>query len=538
MLFQAKSACCALLMGLSSYAIDSRPWGARVGRWAGAVAAVGLALGLSFGTAQAQTITRLAGTGVVGNGAVGGQALATQLNTPRAVAVEPDGNVLVMDGFNSRLLRINSATGVMSLVATTGENAQQIALDVAGNIFFADPTNHRIRRVDRASGAVTTVAGSGVAGFADGPSTAAQFNFPNGLAFDRSGRLIVGDTQNHRVRRIDLVGNAVTTIAGTGANAFGGDGAAATAALLNRPAQLAVDAMDRVVLIDLSNRRIRRFLPGGPIETLAGNGAAGFGGDNGPATAATLADTVLGIAIDGAGRIYLGDHQNHRIRAFLPGGNISTVVGSNGIDGLGGDNGPALNAEMGGPGGLWIDNAGNLWIAQSQYDVVRRVSAVAPPPVPPDTAFTIPAPGGLPAAAVSTATSGTAQSLTIRVSLDFSQRPQAEGLARNTTPATTPRPPFQVFVIALVPGRLLQAAQPVLFLQDSQNRWSLPANPLQAFARNVDPATLNQNRLVVTILENFNTTLLPGTEFYLGYGSDANEMIAAGRYRGVYKVLP
>jgi hypothetical protein len=180
-----------------------------------------------------------------------------------------------------------------------------------------------------------------------------------------------------------------------------------------------------------------------------------------------------------------------------------------------------------------------LLIAQSQSDVVRRVADATPPPVPPDTLFTLPAPGGLPAAAVSTSTGGTAQSLTVRVTLDFSQRPQAEGLARNTTPASTPRPPFQVFVMALVPGRLLQVSQPsVLFLQDAQNRWGPPANPVQAFARNVDPSTLSQNRLVVTILENFNSTLLPGTEFYLGYGSDANEMIAAGRFRGVYKVLP
>ncbi len=554
MLAFAKSGYRARSMGLSSSHFDSsgdtdrpRPWRALVG-----LALCAAALTLSLGPAHAQTITRIAGNGAAGAAVNGGQALNSAVEGPFAVAVEPNGDILISQGFfePGQVRRIIAATGVMQGVASSGGpvnnlGPSQIALDAVGNIYFADPTNHRIARVDRTTGALTTLAGAiGQAGAADGPVANARFNTPNGLAFDRAGGLIVGDTQNHTVRRIDLVANTVTTLAGVaGSQGFQGDGAPALAARLTRPHHLAVDAAGRVVFIDGGNRRIRRFLPGGTIETLAGNGAAGFAGDNGPALAATLANGVLGLTIDGSGRIFISDHENHRVRAFAPGGNITTVAG-NGTDGTGGDNGPAATAQVGFPAGLWIDAAGNLLIAQPVSNLVRRVGAVAALPVPPDTAYSIPAPGALPPAAVTTTVTGTTESLTIRVTLDFSQLPQFEsapGRASTPTATTTaapPRPPFQVYLMALVPGRLLQVVQPVLFLQDSQNRWGPVANPVQAYARNVDPATLNQNRLVVTILENFNSSLLPGTEFYLGYGSDATEMAASGRFRGVYKVQP
>ncbi len=543
---QAQRTASALVKSVCSYLFDSKWWlrFANV-RFAGQAAwRLSLVVALIGGVAHAQIINRVAGNGNQGVAAQGQPALTQPLGDPTAVAVGGAGRVLIMDARNSRVLRVTA--GVLDVIPTPGlaQFAQQMAVDAAGNLFIANTRAHNILRVDGDTGVVTVYAGAGQGAAANNVQAgAALFQFPNGIALDRSGNLLVADTNNHVVRRIDRVTLNVSIVAGTGTAGFGGDTGLATAAQINQPYHLAVDNADRVVMVDFQNRRIRRFTVGGNIETLAGRTDLGnaSSGNGGLATAASFGVAIRGLAIDGTGRIYVSDTDANVVRRFTPGGNIEIIAG-NGTGALAGgglsiagDGGPPLNAGLAEPSGLWIDRNGNLLVAQEANYVIRQITGLASPPVPPDTAFTVPAGGALPASAVVTEVSGLVSSLTVRATIDFSA-------AARSAPASGragPSGPLQVFLVALVPGRLLQVPQPaVIFLQDSQARWGPLTNPVQAFARNVDPSTLSQNRLVVTILSSFDSTLLPGTEFYLGYGRDADEMIAAGRYRGVYKVLP
>jgi hypothetical protein len=521
------SAASALLLGVRRYLFASVGCGVL---WAAVL-----------GSAHAQTITRIAGDGTQGAGAVGTPALSAALNQPAAVATDLDGRLLIMDSINSRLLRVD-ANGVIRLVTTTGFAAQQIAVDGVGNIYFADPFNHRVMRVDRGTG-VTTPVTAETQGFTGdgGPVRTAQVNGPNGVAVDRSGNLFIADTGNHRVRRVDAVTGVITTVAGTGTAGFAGDGGAALAAQLNEPKHLAIDTLGRVVVADVRNKRVRRITVGGVIETLAGRASAAntSTGDGGPAVNATFTDDIRGIAVDGAGRVYLSDNAGQRVRRFTPGGVIETVAGNGAAvadSGLGvGDGGSAVAAAVVTPAGLWIDRTGNVLVALEAMHVVRRVAGIATPPLPPDSLYSIPAGAGLPSQAVGVELTGVARSLSVRATLEFATTAGAGGAAARAGPAG----PWQVYLIALVPGPLLQVAQAsVPFLQDSQGRWGPLANPVQAVANNVDATALAQNRLVVTILSSFDSSLLPGTEFYLGYGNNAGEMLSSGRYRGVYKVLP
>ena len=167
-----------------------------------------------------------------------------------------------------------------------------VAVDAVGNFFIADTEKRRIRKVDVSSGVSTTVAGTGAAGFSgdDGPATAATLDLPLGLAVDPSGNLYIADSQNHSIRRVDASSGIITTVAGIGVAGFSGDDGPAVDADLHYPAGVAVDAAGNLFIVDCSNHRIRRVdFATGIITTVAGTGEAGFSGDGGPATAASLA---------------------------------------------------------------------------------------------------------------------------------------------------------------------------------------------------------------------------------------------------------
>ena len=167
-----------------------------------------------------------------------------------------------------------------------------VAVDAVGNFFIADTEKRRIRKVDVSSGIITTVAGTGAAGFSgdDGPATAATLDLPLGLAVDPSGNLYIADSQNHSIRRVDASSGIITTVAGIGVAGFSGDDGPAVDADLHYPAGVAVDAAGNLFIVDCSNHRIRRVdFATGIITTVAGTGEAGFSGDGGPATAASLA---------------------------------------------------------------------------------------------------------------------------------------------------------------------------------------------------------------------------------------------------------
>ena len=233
--------------------------------------------------ADSWTISTFAGTRNSGDGGDGGPAMDAQLSGPTGVAV-----------------------------------------DAAGNVYVADGGNHRIRRI-APDGTITTFAGTGARGNGgDGGAAAnAQLNGPSDVAVDAAGNVYVADRSNHRVRRIGTDGT-IETIAGTGEAGYAGDGGPATAALLNYPRSMVVDAAGYVYIADWNNRRIRRVAPDGTIDTFAGTGEYGYGGDGGPAVQARIS-TPYGLAPVGGGRLYFTDHHNERVRRIDPDGTIETV---------------------------------------------------------------------------------------------------------------------------------------------------------------------------------------------------------------------
>ena len=330
----------------------------------------------------------VAGNGTAGFSGDNGSATAASLRSPAGVAVDAAGNLYIADQLNQRIRKVdaggtittvagngavgfsgdNGAATAASLAAPTG-----VALDAAGNLYIADQSNQRIRKVD-AGGTITTVAGNGTPGFAgdNGAATAARLGSPTGVAVDAAGNLYIADLNNQRIRKVDA-GGTITTVAGNGTGGFSGDNGSATAASLRSPAGVAVDAAGNLYIADQGNQRIRKVDAGGTISTVAGNGTAGYSGDNGPATAASLS-SPYSVAVDAAGNLYIADLNNQRIRKVDAGGTISTVAG-NGTRGFAGDNGAATAASLANPYGVAVDAAGNLYIADTLNLRMRKVDA-------------------------------------------------------------------------------------------------------------------------------------------------------------------
>ena len=224
---------------------------------------------------------------------------------------------------------------------------------------------------------IETIAGNGAAGFAGdgGPALAASFNTPSDIAFGTDGTIYICDLRNSRVRAISPDGT-VSTVAGNGAAAFSGDGGPATAASLNEPTGVAVGRNGDIFIADASNRRIRKVDSNGVISTVAGTGVPGFTGDGGPATAAML-DAPTRIDFDANGTLHFTDQNNHRIRRIDSSGTITTVAG-NGPTGaaaraFGGDGGPGSAAQFQHPTALRFDAGGNLIVTDQLNLRIRRI---------------------------------------------------------------------------------------------------------------------------------------------------------------------
>ncbi len=253
-----------------------------------------------------------------------------------------------------------------------------VAYDANGNLYLADTGKHVLLKVT-AAGALTTVAGTGTQGFDGdgGPATAALLDSPSGIALDASGNLYCSDAHNHRIRRVDAVSGVITTFAGTGTAGSGPDGSAAAQAAIDLPTALAVSTAGDVFFADSRSHVVRRIDHAtGLVKTVAGNGVEDYAGDGGPATAASL-DAPEGLAIDFAGDLYISDTHNQRIRRVdAKTGLIATVAGT-GMAGFSGDAGAGTAAAMRLPRGLALDASGNLLLVDSQNHRIRQLEAAS-----------------------------------------------------------------------------------------------------------------------------------------------------------------
>jgi sugar lactone lactonase YvrE len=352
---------------------------------------------LPAAVAVAGIIDTVAGMGAPGFSGDGGLATSAQVIEPRGIALDARGDLFIADPYTHRIRRVEAGTGVVTTVAGTrtpgfsgdGGPATEaqlayptgVAVDGRGDLFIADYLNHRIRRVAAGTGVITTAAGTGLRGLRgdSGPATSAELAFPIGVAVDATGNLFIADSGNDQVRRVAGDSGIITTAAGHVLRGFAGDGGPATTARLGSPYAVALDARGNLYIADTFNYRVRKVdAVTGIVTTVAGTGVPGFGGDGGPATSARL-NRPVGVALDGAGNLFIADEGNHRVRKVAAETGLITTVAGTGTASFGGDGGPATSAPLFYPGGVAVDATGNLFIADRGNARVRRVFVAVPP---------------------------------------------------------------------------------------------------------------------------------------------------------------
>jgi sugar lactone lactonase YvrE len=277
----------------------------------------------------AGVLSIVAGTGTQGFAGDGGAATAALLDSPSAVAVDSAGNLFVADSHNHRICRVDALSGFISSYAQAGLPTA-LAFDASGDLVYADAAVNKILRVDATTGQTSVLAGNGTQGFSGdgGPAIAASIDTPSGVAFDSSGNFFLADAHNHRIRRIDAATGIISTVAGTGAVGFSGETGPASNARLDLPRGVTLDAAGDLYVADSQNHRIRRIdAVTGQITTVAGTGTQAFLGDGGAATAAAL-DSPRGITLTASGLPTLADSANNRVRQVDAAANIQTIAGT------------------------------------------------------------------------------------------------------------------------------------------------------------------------------------------------------------------
>lgn len=335
----------------------------------------------------AQVITTIAGNGSAGYTGNNTAATLASLYVPTMIAIDNDGNIYINDQGNSAIRKINSQSGIITTIAgdgtpgfsgdgTPATNAKfdlnwGIVIDGQNNIFITDQENYRVREIN-ASGTINTIAGTGSA--ADngdgGPATAAAAGTPLGIALDGAGNLFFCDQTNNVVRKTDATGT-IRRVAGSGGTGYSGDGGPATLATFRNIFGLATDATGNLYICDAQNNCIRKVNTSGIISTVAGTGMPGYNGDNIAATSAWLYQPT-GVYMDGMGNMYIADSYNNRIRKVNASGIITTIAGT-GVPGFSGDNSAATAAKLDTPASVTMDTYGNVYIGDQGNERVREI---------------------------------------------------------------------------------------------------------------------------------------------------------------------
>jgi sugar lactone lactonase YvrE len=331
-------------------------------------------------------IFTVAGTGASGYNGDNQPATNASLYGPRGMGWDRAGNLYFAELTGLRIRRV-ATNGIITTIAGTGawgysgENVPAagntlveivgVMLDPHDNIYLGDEGDSRVRKIST-NGLTSTVAGLGSEGYNgdNQPATSASLNWPFHEALDAGGNLYIGDMYNYRIRKVSTNG-IITTVVGVGSQGFNGDNLPATNALIDYPVDLCLDAAGNIYFTDYGNQRIRKVSTNGIITTVAGNGNAGYNGDNQPATNAWL-NYPNGIAISPAGDLYICELGNQRIRKVSAAGIITTVAG-NGNTGYNGDNQPATNAWLNSPTCVRLDSAGSVFISDGKNQRIRKV---------------------------------------------------------------------------------------------------------------------------------------------------------------------
>jgi hypothetical protein len=331
------------------------------------------------------TFSTLAGT-AGSSGSADGTGSAARFNGPNGVAVDALGNVYVADTFNRTIRKMTPGGVVTTLAGTAGSSgstdgtgsaarftsAAGVAVDAAGNVYVADRGDHTIRKIT-SGGVVTTLAGTaGSSGSTEGTGTAARFANPSGVAVDAAGNVYVADRSNHTIRKITS-GGVVTTLAGTAGSSGSTDGTG-SAARFNDPIGVAVDATGNVYVAESLNSTIRKITSGGVVTTLAGT-ARSYGSTDGTGSAARF-NYPGGVAVDAAGNVYVADSFNHTIRKITSGGVVTTLAGTAGSSGSTEGTGSAARFSV--PSGVAVDAAGNLYVVEPFNYTIRKGSLPTP----------------------------------------------------------------------------------------------------------------------------------------------------------------
>jgi len=328
-------------------------------------------------------ISTIAGTGDAGNTGDGAAATLARLNEPNNM-VFFSGELYIADTKNHIIRKVDTSGDISTIVGGgvlgDGGFARLARLNEPNGVFkddtdlyIADARNHRIRKIDLLTNIITTIAGTGVSGDTGdgGVATLAQLNEPRSVFKDGSD-VYIADTKNHKIRKVNLSSNIISTIAGTGDAGDAGDGGDAAYAKLNEPSDVFKDGTD-VYIADTKNHKIRKVnLSSNIISTIAGTGDAGDAGDGGPATDAKL-DEPRGIFKDGTD-LYIADTKNHKIRLVDSSGDISTVAGGGDQDP--GDGGPATSAKLKEPRDIFVDHNKNIFIVDWGNRRIRVVNAI------------------------------------------------------------------------------------------------------------------------------------------------------------------